>query len=147
MEGSVAKTTASIVIPGEEVKNGQEIRAKLSPQTAGMMRLFIDRYRSVNCSKPTSWLFPRGDGSAWTPTQACTDLKDTVLRYIGMDVTPHLIRSLAGKIILDEHPGAVAMVQQMLGHKRLETTMRFYARLDPQKTRAIYQKLIAKRRT
>jgi site-specific recombinase XerD len=110
-----------------------------------MLRHYIDRYRPLHCIQQSQWLFPRQDGSHWTTTQACMDLKDVVARELGVDVTPHLMRSLAGKIILDAHPGAIATVQQLLGHKRLDTTLRFYARLDPHKARAEYQRLLEER--
>ncbi len=72
---------------------------------------------------------------------ACGDgeeahLKDLAARHVGADVTPHLMRSLGGKIVLDVRPGAVALVQQLLGHKRLQTTLGFYTRLDANRTRA-----------
>ena len=102
-------------------------------------------FGSLHCTTPSGWLFPRQDGTHWTTTQACTDLKDIVARRIGVDVTPHLMRSLAGKVYLDARPGAVATVQQLLGHKRLDTTLRFYARLDSQKARADYQLLLEAR--
>jgi integrase len=135
-----------VVIPAHEVKNGQEIRAALSPTTAAMRRHYVDRYRPLHCNQNVRWLFPRQDGTHWSTTQACTDVKDIVARTLGVDVTPHLMRSLAGKIILDENPGAIATVQQLLGHKRLDTTLRFYARLDPQKARSDYQQLLEGRR-
>jgi integrase len=131
-----------VVIPAHEVKNGQEIRAELSPTTAAMLSHYVDRYRPLHCAQNVQWLFPRQDGTHWTTTQACTDVKDIVARILGVDVTPHLMRSLAGKIILDAHPGA----QQLLGHKRMDTTLRFYARLDPQKARSDYQQLLEGRR-
>jgi integrase len=141
--GKHARTFA--VIPAHEVKNSQEIRAELSAGTAALLRHYIDRYRHLHCSQPSPWLFPRQDGTHWTTTQACTDLKDIVARHLGVDVTPHLMRSLAGKIILDAQPGAVAVVQQLLGHKRIDTTLRFYARLDPQKARSNYQAMLQAR--
>jgi integrase len=134
-----------LVIPAHEVKNGQEIRVRLSKTATGMLRHYVEHYRPLHCSQPSPWLFPRHDGSHWTTAQACMDLKDIVARELGVDVTPHLMRSLAGKIILDAHPGAIATVQQLLGHKRLDTTLRFYARLDPQKARADYQRLLEAR--
>jgi integrase len=134
-----------LVIPAHEVKNGQEIRVRLSKTATGMLRHYVEHYRPLHCSQPSPWLFPRHDGSHWTTTQACMDLKDIVARELGVDVTPHLMRSLAGKIILDAHPGAIATVQQLLGHKRLDTTLRFYARLDAQKARAEYQRLLQER--
>ncbi len=143
--GSNKAEEVFLVIPAHEVKNGQEIRVRLSKMTIRMLRHYVDRYRPLHCSQPSPWLFPRQDGSHWTTAQACMDLKDIVARELGVDITPHLMRSLGGKIILDAHPGAIATVQQLLGHKRLDTTLRFYARLDAQKARAEYQRLLEAR--
>ena len=135
-----------VVIPAHEVKNDQEIRAELSPRTGRMLRRYVERYRAIHCLGPSPWLFPRQDGTHWSTTQACTDLNDVAARRLGVDVTPHLMRSLAGRIVLDAHPGAITTVQQLLGHKRLDTTLRFYSRLDPQKARAQYHQVLETRR-
>ena len=40
----------------------------------------------------------------------------------GIELHPHLFRHLAGKLLLDEHPGDQDTVQRMLGHKSIRTT-------------------------
>ena len=65
-DGAGKKSRITIVVCGEEVKNGSEIRARLSPETIKLLRRYIDRYRDVHCGVATSWLFPRADGSPWT---------------------------------------------------------------------------------
>ena len=107
------KLKISIVIPGKEVKNGQEIRARLSPKTAAMLAHYIKVYRPIHCATSTPWLFPRQNGTHWPPTQACGDFKDTIARFVGADASPRLMRCLAGKIYLEARPGAIAHVQQM----------------------------------
>ena len=134
------------VISAHEVKNSEEIRAELSPETAAMLRHYVQRYRPLHHAQPSPWLFPRQDGTHWDTTQACTDLKDIVARRLGVDLTAHLVRSLGAMIILDAHPDALATVQQLLGHKRMDTTIRFYIRLRPQKARALYQRLLEGRK-
>jgi hypothetical protein len=42
-----------------------------------------------------------------------------------------------GKIILDQDPSAMALVQEVLGHKRIKTTQSYYAEVS---------KIIAQRR-
>ena len=145
-DGTGKDATTHILVPGHEVKNGEEVRARLSRETARMLRRYVDYYHPIHCANPTPWLFPRQDGTHWTGTQACTDFKDIVARHIGADATPHLIRSLAGMMVLEEHPGAVAFVQQLLGHKKLETTLRSYIHLDQDRIREDYQRIIADRR-
>lgn len=142
IEGDGKKLRAWIMIPEAEVKNGEPVRAELSNDTAHMLRRYIGRYRHIHCCGEVGWLFPRLDGSHWTPTQACTDLKDLTARHVGIDVTPHVIRSFAGKIILDAHPGALGEVQQLLGHRSVTTTQAFYAPIDRAKVRARYQSLL-----
>ena len=40
------------------------------------------------------------------------------------------MRHIAGKVILDMDPSAMGLVQEVLGHKRIETTMSYYAEVS-----------------
>jgi integrase len=51
-------------------------------------------------------------------------------RELGVRLTPHQFRHLAGKILLDARPGGHELVRALLGHKKIETTIRFYASLE-----------------
>ena len=144
LEGSGRHLRGFIVVPGDQTKNGTEIRASLRPLTIRMLKHYIDRYRHIHCAQQTRWLFPRQDGSHWTVVQACADIKDLAAKHVGADVTPHLMRALAGKIVLDQNPGALAIVQQLLGHKNIQTTAAFYTRLEPAKARAHYHEILTK---
>ena len=93
--------TINLFIPGEEVKNGSEFRGPLTPRTTRLWKLYVESYRQIHMGKPCTWLFPRPDGSHWSQQQAYGDLKDIADKLLGLDVTPHLIRALIGKIILD----------------------------------------------
>lgn len=44
----------------------------------------------------------------------------------GLKWHPHLFRHMAGFLILEDNPAAAAIAQRILGHKRMETTERFY---------------------
>ena len=39
----------------------------------------------------------------------------------------HVMRHLAAKVILDQDPSAMALVQEVLGHKKIDTTRAYYA--------------------
>ncbi len=45
-------------------------------------------------------------------------------------MTPHQFRHLAAKLYLDRHPDGFETVRRLLGHKSIETTMRFYRELE-----------------
>jgi integrase len=131
---------ADLVIPASAVKNGVEISTRLTDETAKLLQLWLDHYRctqiAINCT--ASWLFPNTSGGHRTVGQALEDVKDISARYAGLDVTSHLMRCFVGKVILDAQPDAHATVQQVLGHKRLETTVRYYAPIRPAQARARY---------
>jgi integrase len=132
---------ADLVIPKSEVKNSVEIQTRLTDHTARLLEVWLEHYRrtqfAVNCN--SGWLFPsNGRLGHLSVSQFLADVKDLAARHAGLDVTPHLIRSFIGKVILDEQPDGHAIVQQVLGHKRLETTVRFYAPVRPAKARSRY---------
>lgn len=58
-------------------------------------------------------------------------------KYCGLDLCLHVMRHLAGKIILDQDPSAMSLVQELLGHKKLRTTQFYYAEVS---------KIVAQRR-
>jgi len=49
----------------------------------------------------------------------------TVLKYVGLKLTPHQFRHLAAKIMLDPNPGAYELVRQLIGHKNMQTIITF----------------------
>jgi integrase len=49
---------------------------------------------------------------------------------VGVVMTPHQFRHLAAKLFLDLHPNEFETVRKLLGHKSIETTMRYYRELD-----------------
>jgi len=134
----------NLVIPGDEIKNGRGFTGPLTPSTARIWRLYLEKYRAIHMRKPCDWLFPRHDGSHWTQHEAYVDLKDACDKLFGLDVTPHLIRALVGKIVLDHYPGGHAIVQQVLGHKQLSTTVAYYAVTRQTTARAVYHELLEK---
>ena len=81
-------------------------------------------------------------------TQAAITLaiEKTVLRALGVKLTPHQFRHLAAKIILDEHPGAYELVRQLLGHKNTKTTTNFYAGIDTRRAGRAHADLVMKLR-
>jgi integrase len=73
-------------------------------------------------------------------------IERTVLRRVGVKMTPHQFRHLGAKIHLDSNPGAYERVRQLLGHKTLRTTTRFYAGPDTRRAGRAHAELIRKLR-
>ena len=73
-------------------------------------------------------------------------IEKTVLRSLGVKITPHQFRHLAAKIVLDANPGAYELVRQLLGHTSLKTTTSFYAGNDTRRAGRAHADLIMKLR-
>lgn len=57
-------------------------------------------------------------------------LVDQVHERVGVRIHPHLWRHLLGWIWLKEDPDKLPAVQKLLGHKSIETTIKYYADID-----------------
>ena len=57
-------------------------------------------------------------------------ISDTIHRYTGMHINPHLFRHIAAKLYLDGNPGGYEVVRRVLGQRSINTTLRFYTGLE-----------------
>jgi integrase len=73
-------------------------------------------------------------------------IQRAVLRHVGVKITPHQFRHLAAQIYLDANPGGYEVVRQLLGHKELKTTTRFYAGPNTRRAGRAHAELINKLR-
>lgn len=123
----------TIEIPKEIVKTRVALPIPLGDTQSAFYDSFVAKVRPVllsDASRESSLLFPprrSGDGVCSTLTKR---LVDEVHRRVGIRIHPHLYRHIIGWIWLRKDPNALPAVQTLLGHRRLETTMRFYAELD-----------------
>ncbi|SEA96301.1 hypothetical protein [Rubrimonas cliftonensis] len=140
-------------IPAGETKTGVGVIVVLDPETVARLKVYIDRILPVarklaQAHDDNPHLFP-GDhliakdrlyesGCGFiTPSKANTRFRQHLLRWCGIDLNMHVMRHLAAKVILDEDPSAMALVQVMLGHLWIKTTESYYAEVS---------KIIAQRR-
>ena len=78
-----------------------------------------------------SFLFPGEDGlSCKFQGSLSEQLVALIQTRVGVRITPHQFRHLAARVVLRAAPGAYGTAQQLLAHKRLKTTMGFYAEID-----------------
>ncbi len=119
-----------IQIPAEETKNDNPIEVELPARLVHQLRTYFDRHRPLLVSTPSPWLFP-GESGARRPSGGFgQQLSAFIAKEVGVMMTPHQFRHLAAKLYLDQHPDGFETVRRLLGHKSLETTMRFYRELD-----------------
>ena len=76
------------------------------------------------------WLFPSGARSHKHKMTMQEQITKTARRHCGIAINPHLYRHIAAYLHLHRHPDDIETVRRILGHKRIETTLMFYAEMD-----------------
>ena len=139
---SNGKTRYQVFIPAEEVKNRQPVEAVLSQSTSRIVATYTARYRKLIAPAPTQALFPKRDGRPRTPTDLGVDLSRTVRNTTGIELTAHGFRHFAAFLFLSQNPGEYETVRRILGHRKLDTTVAFYAPLSTAASHERYADLL-----
>jgi integrase len=122
--------TYHLVIPPEDVKNDEPLEYPL-PETVGeMLALYRGIFRPRLCLGDNPWLFPGEGDHHKTKGTLSGQIIERITKTLGLRVTPHQFRHLAAALILEKDPANYEFVRRVLGHKNLETTIRFYVGLE-----------------
>src|SRR5262249_1935830 len=118
-----------IAIPPEEVKNEVPLLYELSQRVTVVVDRFIRNFRPLLAAPGNGYLFPVGSTHK-NPAAFSQQIRGVIADWVGMDMTPHQFRHLAGMLMQKNSPGSLEALAQLLGHKRIETVLRFYAELN-----------------
>jgi integrase len=135
-----------LIIPGEEVKNGQPYELALPKDSAEFLALYLKDYQPRMSPKATPWLFPGYGGKHRHPEAFSRQISEFVLRETGIRMHAHLFRQLAAKLYLEAHPEDLETVRRFLGHTSQRTTSRSYADIRTAAAFRRYDDMIASRR-
>jgi integrase len=76
-------------------------------------------------------LFPAARrGGAKTPGHLAEQIKRTIRQEAGIDLNAHAFRHLAALLFLRQFPGEYETTRLLLGHKDLNTTVKYYCGLE-----------------
>jgi integrase len=117
-------------IRGREVKNGWNIEALLAPETVELIDLYLMKFRPLLNDVPTPWLFPGENGKPKSTYMLRRQIQGCIRQRLGLQMNPHFFRHFAGDHYLKAHPGAYGVVRLLLGHKSINTTMKYYCDSD-----------------
>ena len=133
-----------LVIPPNEGKTLREIHVCIDAETVRMLRYYIRHFLPVAQARAAATpdnphLFPGACGAeakdgGYAPGRGFLTKEKLngsfgkhMKKHCGLNLCLHVMRHLAGKVILDQDPSAMALVKEILGHKRLRTTQAYYA--------------------
>lgn len=134
-----------IHIPASEMKNKVEMEFVLSDRWAKVLRFYIANVRSLMDDADTDFLWPNAKGKALTSGYVGGLLGNFMEVEIGVRVTGHRFRHVAGYLYLLDNPNGFEVVRLLLGHKSIKTTMTYYASLEVKEGHKRYDAFIERR--
>jgi len=137
---------ALVVFRDDETKNEVQLEFEIPKVLADRFLVYRNEIApAVTGTRPDA-VFVTWAGRPRTQAAITVAIEKTVLRLLGVKLTPHHFRHLVAKIILDANPGAYELVRQMLGHKNMKTTTNFYAGIDTRRAGRAHAELVMKLR-
>jgi integrase len=123
------RAVVHLVIPAANVKNRVPLEFMLPSRVVELLDLYWERFRPRLVTAPGSWLFPGPNGHKERDGMRI-QISETIHRATGLRMHPHLFRHLAAFLILRRNPGEFETVRVLLGHRSIETAIRFYCAIE-----------------
>lgn len=126
-----------------EVKNSSALQFKLDETVTALLNEYVHDFRPAMVrGSNADWLFPGVSGEHKEKISFSTQIVDRVQKLTGLRITVHQFRHAAGALILKHRPGEYELVRRMLGHKSIQTTMRFYLDLSSAQASEIFTDIV-----
>jgi integrase len=135
-----------IHVPAGQVKNNETLHFIFPAGASERVRNYIDRDRSLFLPNANPFLFPGRNGHHKDISALRNQITRTLFDHTGIRLTPHQVRHVAAKLLLDARPGHYEVVRKLLGHKNLTTTYAHYAGAETQAAIALYDQVVLDRK-
>lgn len=122
-----AAGSCRLSIPAGEVKNDKAIDVEFSPETTAFLSRYVSVFRPVLGDTKSPALFLTQVGEEKGPSALSKQFAKFIRRELGLTVNIHLMRHLMAFAFLKANPGDYEGARQLLGHKQVETTIKFYS--------------------
>ena len=119
-----------LFVPAEDVKNNVEVEIPLPDHLVALLAKYVETVRPHLIRAPNDWLFPGEESGHKGASLVSTQIRKLTERRLGVRVTAHQFRHVAGFLYLRENPGGYEVVRQLLGHRSIQTTIEFYAGME-----------------
>jgi integrase len=126
-----------------DVKNKQALQFVFNGRLTKLIDEYVSDFRpALMKGKNHDWLFPGRSTDHKEKIGFSTQIVDQVAKATGVRITIHQYRHAAAAMFLKHRPGEYELVRQLLGHKSVETTKRFYLDLETTVSSEIYTKIV-----
>ena len=132
-----------LVFPHYDVKNRIDLNFQFDQPLNDLIEEYIQDFRpALLRGANASWLFPGENGRPKVKLTFSKLITDRIQKAIGLRITVHQFRHAAAAIYLKHHPGDYETVRRVLGHRDIQTTVRFYCGLETMQATEQFGKLI-----
>jgi integrase len=130
-----------------EVKNDVELEFELPRSTVDLIDRYLAEVRPHLPCCQSPFLFPgSAPGSHKCPYLLGNQIAKLTAQEVGVRITAHQFRHIAGYLYLMHNPGGHEVVRRLLGHKSIQTTIEFYAGMEQSAAFNHYHHMLAGRR-
>jgi integrase len=126
-----------------DVKNRMALQFPLDETVTAIINEYVHDFRpALIRGSNADWLFPGDAGEHKEKISFSTQIVDRIERSTGLRITVHQFRHAAGALILNHQPGEYELVRRILGHKSVQTTMKFYLALETTQASKIFTDIV-----
>jgi integrase-like protein len=120
-----------LVFPNYDVKNRVDLNFKFDQQLTDLIDEYIHDFRpTLLRGSNSNLLFPGKGRELKNGMQFSKQLTQRIQKAVGLRITVHQFRHAAAAFYLKHKPGDYETVRRLLGHKDIQTTVRFYCGLE-----------------
>jgi len=128
--------------PEDQVKNKRSLAYPLPKPLVQNLEIYLDKIRPVLRRGPNDFLFPGESTSFKSSNLLSSQMARLSEEELGVRITAHQYRHLAGSIVLGQNPTAHEHVRQLLGHSSIATTVNFYAPLEQDRAVRLFDEIV-----
>ena len=141
----IGPNTLHLRFPKQEVKNRVDLEFVLTDSVTALLMEYLDKWHPILRSGSTPYLFPGRQVTEHKGNGALSgQIRDLVFSHTRLNLSAHRFRHAVGKIWLIHNPGMYEVVRLLLGHKSVDTTIRFYAGDEAIANSKLYNQTILK---
>jgi integrase len=120
-----------LVFPDYDVKNQVDLTFELDEYVTAVIDEYIHDFRpALMHGSNEDWLFPGGEGGSKNAHLFGIQITKRIQKVTGLRITLQQYRHAAAAVYLKHHPGEYETVKRFLGHRIVETTVKFYCGLE-----------------
>jgi integrase len=132
-----------LVFPDYDVKNRVNLEFPFDDGLTRLIDEYIHDFRSVLLRGSSElWLFPGEEGGFKDAKTLSGQITERIEKATGLFITVHQFRHAAAARWLQHRPGDYENVRRMLGHRNVQTTIKFYCGLETMQANQMFGDLV-----